>query len=107
MQPGTIVIAKPDPVVVGRELAERRPVLVVSAQDFSEHIPDLVIAVPLTTRDRGLPHHVPVRGLAQPSWALCEQLRAVSTARLGKVLAVAEPHTLAAIRRVITVFLDL
>jgi len=107
VRPGTIVVAKPDPVVVGREQTERRPVLVVSAAEFSDLVPDLVFAVPLTTRDRGLPHHIPVSGLAQPSWALCEQLRAVSSARLGKILGRAQPGTLSEVRRVLAVFLDL
>lgn len=93
--------------MVGREQAERRPVVVVSAADFSDLVPDLVLAVPLTTRDRGLPHHIPVSGLPQPSWALCEQVRAVSISRLGKVLGTAQPGTLNEIHRILAVFLDI
>lgn len=81
--------------------------LIVSAADFADLVPDLVLAVPLTTRDRGLPHHIPVSGLPQPSWALCEQVRAVSSARLGKVLGAAPPETLTEIRAVLAAFLDL
>ena len=41
---------------------------------------------PLTTRDRGLPHHVriasPESGLDRPSWARTEDVTAASTERL-------------------------
>jgi mRNA interferase MazF len=71
----------------------------------------LAIAVPLTTRDRGLSHHVVITGdntgLDRPTWALCEQVRAVSTARLIKQLGTADPDTLKAVRRVIAIFLEL
>ncbi len=111
MNPGTIVYAKPDPAVVGREQAERRPILIVSGTAFAQHIPDLVIAVPLTTRNRGLNHHVPIvgseTGLDAPTWALCEQVRAVSTARLMKVLGTASYETIQTVRRTIALFLEL
>jgi len=46
---------------------------------------DMALVVPLTARDRGLDHHVriasPESGLARPSWARTEDLRAVSTGR--------------------------
>lgn len=111
MSPGSIVYAKPDPAVVGREQAQRRPVLVVSSAEFARTVPDLVIAVPLTTRDRKLPHHVYVRGeqsgLSAATWALCEQVRAVSTARLGRFLGTASDDTVTAVRRILALFLDL
>ncbi len=110
-QPGSIGYARPDPSVVGREQAERRPVLVVSSLEFARAIPDLVIAVPLSTRDRGLPHHIPVTGeqagLSAPSWALCEQVRAIAVSRLTKDLGMADVATLRAVRAVIANFLDL
>jgi len=45
----------------------------------------MVIVVPLTTVDRGLPHHVFVgsasSGLDRPSWARTEDIRAISEQR--------------------------
>ncbi len=48
--------------------------------------------VPLTTRDRGFPHHVAVQddgGLDRSSWAMWEAARAVSTQRFGRYVSTA------------------
>jgi mRNA interferase MazF len=46
---------------------------------------DMAIVVPLTTRERGLDHHVrissPTSGLPQPSWARTEDITSLSTRR--------------------------
>jgi mRNA interferase MazF len=48
----------------------------------------LAILVPLTTRNRGLNHHVridsPESGVKQPSWARTEDIKAVSTQRFAR-----------------------
>jgi mRNA interferase MazF len=71
----------------GREQTGQRPVLVVSADPFNRSPAGLVIAVPLTTRRRGIPTHVEVRppdgGLHDVSFAMCEQLRALAADRLA------------------------
>lgn len=70
---------------VGSEQGGRRPVVVVGSEDHCRFPIDMALVVPLTTRDRGLPHHVPVSstesGLDQPSWARTEDVRAVSIRR--------------------------
>jgi mRNA interferase MazF len=70
----------------GREQSGQRTVLVVSADSFNQSPADLVIAVPFTTRMRGIPAHVEVRppdgGLRDLSFAMCEQLRALAAYRL-------------------------
>jgi mRNA interferase MazF len=70
-----------------REQAGERPVLVVSADPINQSAADLVVAVPFTTRRRGVPTHVEVRppagGLPDVSFAMCEQLRSLSAERLG------------------------
>lgn len=56
--------------------------------------------VPLTTRDRGFPHHIEVAddgGLNRPSWAMCEAVRAVSLERFGQLISAANNDTVAAI----------
>jgi mRNA interferase MazF len=71
----------------GREQSSERPVLIVSANLFNQGRGGLVVAVPLTTRDRGLPIHVEVRppdgGLRDISFAMCEQVRSLAVERLG------------------------
>ncbi|MFL6076703.1 MAG: type II toxin-antitoxin system PemK/MazF family toxin [Mycobacteriales bacterium] len=62
-----------------------RPVLIVSDDTF--RAPGLLFAVPLTTADRQLKHHVPVpanalTGLQRDSFAMTEQARALSTTRM-------------------------
>lgn len=71
----------------GREQTGDRPVLIVSADRFNQGRSGLVIAVPFTTRRRGLPIHVEVRppdgGLRGISFAMCEQVRSLAVDRLG------------------------
>ena len=71
----------------GREQTGERPVLIVSTDPFNRGRSGLVVAVPLTTRRRGLPIHVEVRppdgGLRDVSFAMCEQVRSLAAERLG------------------------
>ena len=71
----------------GREQTGQRPVLVVSADAFNQSPAGLVIAVPFTTRKRGIPTHIEVRppdgGLRDLSFAMCEQLRTLAADRLA------------------------
>ena len=70
----------------GREQDGQRPALIVASNDYLESVPNLVIALPVTTKDRGWPHHVRLAGpelrLGRASWALTEQPRAISRDRL-------------------------
>jgi mRNA interferase MazF len=71
----------------GREQAGERPVLIVSTDLFNQGRSHLVVAVPFTTRKRGLPVHVEVRppdgGLRDVSYAMCEQVRSLAVDQLG------------------------
>ena len=71
----------------GREQSGERPVLIVSTDRFNQGRSRLVVAVPFTTRRRGLPIHVEVRppdgGLRDVSFAMCEQVRSLAVDRLG------------------------
>jgi mRNA interferase MazF len=75
---------------VGREQGYPRPALILHGSRFDMDRAGLAIAVPLTSRDRGYPTHVEVApgpsGLRQTSWAMGEQLRAISTSRLQRRL---------------------
>ena len=61
--------------------------LIVSADPINQSPADIVVAVPLTTRRRGIPTHVEVRppdgGLRDVSYAICEQVRSLAVERLG------------------------
>ncbi|WP_298800464.1 type II toxin-antitoxin system PemK/MazF family toxin [uncultured Pseudonocardia sp.] len=91
-------LAALDPVGPG-EQGGTRPVLVISANAFNAWPVGLVMVVPITTRDRGFDHHIPVAGggLDRPSFAMPEYLRSISQRRLRRHLGTADASTLAAV----------
>jgi len=84
---GDVVFADFSPTR-GREQADERPALIIASDDYLESVRNLVIALPVTTNDRGWPHHVRLTGdalrLPRPSWAMTEQPRAISRERLTR-----------------------
>lgn len=70
----------------GREQTGRRPVLVLSVDFFNAGPADLVVVLPLTSRQRDIPLHVSVRksqgGVRNDSVVLCDAIRSVSKNRL-------------------------
>jgi mRNA interferase MazF len=95
--------------VAGRGQGGIRPVVVVSHRRYSV-IPGLFLAVPLTTRNRGLDHHIEVAandgtGLKQLSYAMTEQVRAMSDQRAGRRLGTVSSETLTAISRYLHLFI--
>lgn len=102
---GTIVWLKPE-FAVGREQTGRRPGVVVSSARYSKLIPELLLVVPLTTKDRSLSHHIRIEadGLKETSWAMCEQLRAFSSERVAKVAGEVTPDSLHEILRTCHMF---
>lgn len=107
---GEIYWAKPDPGV-GSEQAGRRPVVIVSSDAAIETITTVVTTIPLTTRRRGWASHIPVTdveaGLDEDSWAMCEQVRTISTGRLAGRIGVADATTMRAIGTVLRHLLNL
>ena len=73
---------------IGHEEGGVRPAVVVGSLTHCRFPIGMAIVVPLTTRDRGLDHHVridsPESGLARPSWARTEDITAVSTQRFRR-----------------------
>ena len=87
---------------VANEQAGIRPCVVISANAYNAMPIGHAIVVPLTSRDRGLPHHVGVvdnGALQRPSWAMCEAVRAISVQRLGTLIGSADRATTDAIVR--------
>ena len=71
---------------VGSEAGFLRPAVVATADAFLHFRPSTVFAVPLTTTPRAFPSHVAlepddVNELAEMSYALVEQMRAVAVER--------------------------
>jgi mRNA interferase MazF len=98
---GEIYLYDGDPVV-GNEQGGRRPGVVVSGDPFNDiagrHI---VLVVPVTRRIRGWPTHVLVKsgtgGLEVDSYAMTEQLRAISPRRLARRLGSVDAATMSSI----------
>jgi mRNA interferase MazF len=105
---GDVLLCDLNPVA-GREQGGIRPVVVVSHPRYAV-IPGLFLAVPLTTRDRDLDHHVQVpadsdTGLRQVSYAMTEQVRAISQLRAGRRLGRVSDEALALISRYLHLFI--
>jgi mRNA-degrading endonuclease toxin of MazEF toxin-antitoxin module len=83
---GEVWIERPVRGLRGHEQQGQRPVVVVSAAAINRGAWKLSLVVPLTRRDRGMALHVPIEvgegGLRARSFALPEQLHAVSHERL-------------------------
>jgi mRNA interferase MazF len=72
----------------GSEQGGTRPTVIVGSEDHCRFPIAMALVVPLTTRDRGLPHHIAISstesGLKQPSWARTEDIRAISITRFTR-----------------------
>jgi mRNA interferase MazF len=94
---GEIWLAVLDPTR-GHEQAGRRPCLVVSVDPFNQGPAELVVVLPLTTRDRGILWHVrvdpPEGGLRARSFVKCEDVRSISKERLGSRYGLVMPVTM-------------
>jgi mRNA interferase MazF len=105
---GDILLCDLNPVA-GREEGGIRPVVVVSHDRYSV-IPGLFLAVPLTSRNRELDHHIEIpadrqTGLKQISYAMTEQVRSMSDQRAGRRLGHVSSGTLTAISRYLHLFI--
>jgi mRNA interferase MazF len=69
---------------LGREQAGLRPAIVVGSPLACSLPNGLVIVVPMTTRDRGLPFHPAVQLGDKTGYAMTDQVKAISTQRLRK-----------------------
>lgn len=70
---------------VGHEQGGTRPAIVVGSAKHCAFPTDMALVIPLTTKDRGLDHHVRIAseesGVHRPSWARTEEITSVSTLR--------------------------
>lgn len=70
----------------GHEQSDKRPGLLVSVDEFNHGPAGLVVLLPLTSRDKGIPWHVEITpnegGVKKDSYIKCEDIRSVSVKRL-------------------------
>ncbi|MGE5828345.1 MAG: type II toxin-antitoxin system PemK/MazF family toxin [Micromonosporaceae bacterium] len=73
---------------IGPEEGGVRPAVIVGSVTHCRFPIGMAIVVPLTSRDRGLDHHVQIdaasAGLSRPSWARTEDITAVSVQRFAR-----------------------
>jgi mRNA interferase MazF len=107
---GEVWFADLDPTV-GHEQSGERPVLILSITAFNQSPAGLAVILPITTKIRGIPWHVPVSppegGLTRPSAILCEALRSVSRQRLQYCLGTASDTTMQAVQDRLRILLNL
>lgn len=95
----------------GHEQAGGRPALIMSTDQFNNGPAEMVVVIPMTTRDRGIPLHVgidpPEGGVTQRSFITCEDVRSISTVRLESRWGRVSTQTLATVADRLRVLLDL
>ena len=96
-------------MVKGREQAGLRPALVLSEDIFNAA--GMVTVLPVTSKPRPYKTRVaitpPEGGLTVPSWIIGEQVRTISTSRLGRRRGVVRPTTIGAVEDVVRMLLGL
>ena len=94
----------------GREQAGRRPAVVVSSAEYLDVVDALAVVVPVTSRNRSWTNHIELtgdHGLGRSSWAITEQIQAVSRDRISRTTGMVDASCLQRIRFVLAAFLDL
>lgn len=108
LAPGSVAWASLAPVR-GREQSRHRPILVVASAGYLDAVTTVVIALPITTTDRGWPNHVRVEGpsgLDRPSWVMTEQPHTLTREHLTGIAGSVTPDCLNAVRAWLGDFLD-
>ena len=95
----------------GRERAGKRPVLVVSANGFNKSPADLLVILPMTSKDKSIPWHVPLQppegGTKTKSFIMCEAVRSISHDRLVQRWGAVTPATLDEVEDRLRILFDL
>jgi len=108
---GEVWLEQPTRHVIGHEQQGQRPVVIVSGDGINAGPWPLVVVVPLTTRDRGVPLHVPIEppdgGVRTHSVALVEQIHAADRLRLTERWGRLSPATMREIEDRLRIVLDL
>lgn len=94
-----------------RDQAGKRPGVIISVDQFNHGPADLVIILPVSTKDKGILFHVrivpPEGGVDSDSFIKCEDIRSISKERLYKKLGKITDKTMASIQNRIKILLGL
>ena len=97
--------------ILGREQAGTRPALVLSVDKFNHGPAELVIVLPITSKDKRQPIHVaitpPEGGLTLPSFIKCDDIRSVSKQRFKRFHGTLSARTLAEVEKRMRILLNL
>ncbi len=70
----------------GHETRGMQPCLIITVDRFNHGPADLIVVLPITTREKGIPFHIqvspPEGGLSERSFIKCEEPRCISKQRL-------------------------
>lgn len=85
---GEVWLVDLNPSGRGREIHKTRPALIVSTDEFNNCPADLVMVLPITGTDLGVPAHiridVPEGGVKKAGFIKSDQIRTISKSRLIK-----------------------
>ncbi len=85
----------------GHEQSGKRPCLVISVNMFNQGASELIVVLPITSKEKGIPFHVeinpPEGGLTLRSFIKCEDVRSISIERFERCLGVASLESLGAV----------
>jgi len=95
----------------GREPFGRRPALIVSVDLFNQGPADLVVTLPITSKEKGIPFHLKIEasesGLSKKSFIKCEDIRSIAKERLLKRVGQISPRTLTDVEDRLRILLNL
>jgi mRNA interferase MazF len=93
------------------EQAKTRPCLIISNNKFNRGAADLVIAVPLTSKNKHIPLHVTIKktesNLGIDSCIMPEQIRSLAVHRCIKYIDTVSEEIFAELQQKIKIILDL
>lgn len=95
----------------GREQEGMRPCLIISHNGFNKSAAELIIAIPITSKAKGIRTHVEVKppegGLTMISYIKCEDIRSISKDRSVRKMGIVTPSTMASVEFVLRTLLAL
>lgn len=95
----------------GHETHGIRPCLVVTVDRFNHGPAGLVVVLPITSREKGIPFHVlispPEGGLTKRSFVKCEEPRCISKDRLVEHIGDVISSTMETVSGYLRILLDL
>ena len=107
---GELWMADLEPIT-GHEQGGRRPCVVLSDDLFNHGPAELVVVLPITSRDRGIPLRVPLEppegGVRMASFVMPEMIRSISTRRLASRIGVISSATMGVVEEHVKAVLGL